>query len=69
MKILGKINVRNFLILTLITATVFYCVYGLLTDGELYWINRRAIVSLISGVIATLAIGFLGLKRPNKIVE
>lgn len=68
MKFKGRIYIRNFLVLTLMAAVVFYCVYGLLTDGKLYWINRRAILSLISGVITTSAIGLLGLKRPNKIV-
>lgn len=69
MMFIKKINIRNFLLLTLIAAVIFYCVYGLLTDGNLYWITRRAIISLVTGIITSLAIGFLGLKRPNKIVR
>lgn len=67
--ITSKIDFIKLLILAVIIGATIYCVYGLLTEGEVTWMAKRAFLCFLNGVIQALIIVFFATKRPNKIVK
>lgn len=67
--IMEKIDLVKLLILAVISTVTIYCIYGLLSEGKITWIPKRAFISFLIGIIQALIVGYLGLKRPNKIIK